>query len=171
MAALKIILLSVLAAVIYGIIHDQITARICVEYFTVGHPRVIRSESPTVLGFFWGTAATWWAGLLLGIGLALAARAGKRPKLDPRDLLRPLVWVLASMFVFASLAGVTGYFVSAAGVFPLAERYASRIAPERHVPFLVCGWAHSASYLAGFAGGISLWVLSWKRRDRRRAGP
>lgn len=44
--------LSVLAAVVYGILHDQITARICVEYFTIGHARLIDSDSPTVLGLF-----------------------------------------------------------------------------------------------------------------------
>lgn len=58
-----IIFTSVIAAVIYGIIHDQVTARICVEYFTVGHPRLIDSDSPPVLGLFWGIVATWWAGL------------------------------------------------------------------------------------------------------------
>jgi hypothetical protein len=38
---LKIILACVAAAIIYGILHDQITARVCVEYFTVFHPPVL----------------------------------------------------------------------------------------------------------------------------------
>jgi len=33
MEALKIAVICVTAAVLYGIIHDQFTARICVEYF------------------------------------------------------------------------------------------------------------------------------------------
>jgi hypothetical protein len=33
---MRILLLSVAAAVLYGILQDQVTARICVEYFTVG---------------------------------------------------------------------------------------------------------------------------------------
>ena len=40
MQALLIILLCIFAAIVYGIIHDQITARVCIEYFTVGHPPV-----------------------------------------------------------------------------------------------------------------------------------
>jgi hypothetical protein len=48
---LKIILASVAAAIIYGIVHDQITARICIEYFTVFHPPVFLTQSPTLLGF------------------------------------------------------------------------------------------------------------------------
>jgi len=35
----------ILAAVFYGILHDQITARICVEYFTIGHPIVFGTET------------------------------------------------------------------------------------------------------------------------------
>jgi hypothetical protein len=39
--AIAIILLSIASAVGYGIVHDQITARICIEYFTIGHPTFI----------------------------------------------------------------------------------------------------------------------------------
>lgn len=62
------------SAVGYGIIHDQITARICVEYFTIGHPPIIGTDDPTLLGIDWGILATWWVGLILGIGLTIAAR-------------------------------------------------------------------------------------------------
>jgi hypothetical protein len=58
MQSIAIIFLSVAAAIVYGIVHDQITARICIEYFTIGHPRLIDSDSPTVLGLFWGVVAT-----------------------------------------------------------------------------------------------------------------
>ncbi|MDA0768100.1 MAG: hypothetical protein O3A92_14920, partial [Verrucomicrobia bacterium] len=58
MQVFGIIITSVLAAMFYGIIHDQVTARICVEYFTIGHPRLIDSDSPGVLGLFWGVVAT-----------------------------------------------------------------------------------------------------------------
>lgn len=169
MAALRIILLSVLAAVLYGTLHDQVTARICVEYFTVGHARLIESESPTVLGLFWGVVATWWVGLPLGVGLAFFARIGTRPRLEACDLLLPLGRLLLVMYGIAILAGLIGYFTAKAGIFHLVERLAMRIPPEHHIPFLVCGWAHSASYLAGFVGGITLWILTWRRRGKLRA--
>lgn len=170
MAALKIVAMSVLAAVVYGIAHDQITARICVEYFTVGHVRLIESESPTVLGFFWGTVATWWVGLPLGAGLALFARIGRRPKLGAGDLLRPLGRLLAIMYGMAILSGLIGYFAAKTGVVRVLEPFASRIEPRQHIPFIICAWAHVASYLAGFIGAISLWVITWKKRGNLRAG-
>ena len=94
MKSLSIVALAMAAAISYGIVHDQITARICLEYFTIGHPRLIASESPTVLALFWGVVATWWVGLPLGIALAVAARIGGRPKLTATDLVRPLAKLL-----------------------------------------------------------------------------
>jgi hypothetical protein len=49
MRGLEIVVPCVLASVAYGILHDQVTARICVECFTVGPPRMFDTESPTLL--------------------------------------------------------------------------------------------------------------------------
>ena len=105
MASLKIILLCILSAVVYGILHDQVTARVCVEYFTVGHPPIFHTESPTLLAFGWGIVATWWVGLILGIFAALASRLGSWPKFDAAHLVRPIVVLLIVMAVASLLAG------------------------------------------------------------------
>ena len=76
MEPLKILLLCVDAAVVYGILHDSVTARVCVEYFTVGHPPVFDTDSPTLLAFGWGFIATWWVGFILGILAIAACRLG-----------------------------------------------------------------------------------------------
>src|SRR5262245_58028888 len=89
-----IVLLGVFAAVLYGILHDQVTARVCVEYFTIGHPPYFNTDSPTLLALGWGFLATWWVGLPLGILLAVAAREGKRPKRDVQTLFRPVLILL-----------------------------------------------------------------------------
>jgi hypothetical protein len=49
--SLKIILLCIEAAIVYGILHDQVTARVCVEYFTIGHPPIFHTDDPTLLAF------------------------------------------------------------------------------------------------------------------------
>jgi hypothetical protein len=51
---LKILALSIGACIGYGIAHGSVTARLCVQYFTVGHLPVIASESPQVLALVWG---------------------------------------------------------------------------------------------------------------------
>ena len=51
MEAVKIGILCIAVAVVYGILHDQVTARVCVEYFTIGHPPMFPTNSPTLLGW------------------------------------------------------------------------------------------------------------------------
>ncbi len=169
MQSLRIILMAIFASILYGIVHDQITARICVEYFTVGHARLIDSDSPTVLGLFWGIVATWWAGLVFGLGLAMAARIGTRPKLAWSELSKSVGILMAAMFAIALLAGTIGYFTSKMGIFHLVPRIAVLIPPEKHVSFLTAGWAHGASYLAGFAGSVVVWITTWRLRGRLAA--
>lgn len=38
MNAAGIVLLCAVVATTYGVVHDQITARLCIEYFTIDHP-------------------------------------------------------------------------------------------------------------------------------------
>ena len=108
MQSLGIVLMCILAALIYGIVHDQITARVCIEYFTVGHPPVFGTDDPTLLGIGWGIIATWWVGLLLGLPLALVARAGSRPKRSLESLARPILCLMAVMAACALGAGILG---------------------------------------------------------------
>jgi hypothetical protein len=166
MAYLRIVLLCVLGAVGYGIVHDQVTARISLEYFTIGHPPLVDSEDPTVLGLAWGVVATWWVGLLLGLVVAASARWGSRPRRSARDLTRPLLVVLAVMGVGAALAGVAGYVVARLGGVVLVGSLASSVPPDRHVAFLTALWMHLASYGLGALGGLVLaW---WTYRSRAR---
>ena len=106
---IAIILMCVVTCVAYGIIHDQITARICVEYFTIGHPPVFPTDDPTLLGLGWGVIATWWVGVLLGVPLAAACRLGRWPKREPRTLWRPLIRLSAFSFTIAAIAGLVGW--------------------------------------------------------------
>ncbi len=108
MQSLAIILLCISSAICYGVLHDQVTARICVEYFTLGHPPLLDTDDPTVRGFAWAVVARWWVGLLLGVPLAIAARAGRRPKLDVRNLIQPILVLLIVTAFCAALMGNLG---------------------------------------------------------------
>lgn len=171
MEAIKIWLLSVAAAIMYGILHDEITARVCVEYFTIGHPRIFPIESPTLLALGWGILATWWVGAGLGIFLALAARAGSRPPLSARDLIRPLAALLQCMAVAALLAGIAGFFLAVKGAIHLHGFLATAVPVAQHARFMADWWAHSASYLVGSLGGIALCIWVFVRRGRPRPLP
>lgn len=167
MQVLLIFALSVAAAVLYGLVHDQVTVRVCLEYFTIGHPPVFPTEDPTLLALGWGVIATWWAGLILAVPLALGARAGRRPKRSARSLLRPVAVLLAVMALGALAAGTTGYLLARSDVVWLAGLLAGAVPDERHDAFLAAAWAHTASYGIGFLGGLVVSLLVWRSRRPR----
>ncbi len=166
MASLRIVLLCVLAAVVYGITQDQVTARVCVEYFTIGHPPLFETSSPTLLAIGWGTVATWWVGLPLGLILAVAARAGREPRRSARDLVRPIACLLMVVGTSAMLAGVAGWVAARSGAITLAPSLAERVPRDRHAAFLADGAAHLAAYFVGALGGVVLGVRVWLARRR-----
>jgi hypothetical protein len=163
MHAIAIIVLCVIASVGYGILHDQVTARVCVEYFTIGHPPIFGTDDPT-LAIGWGLLATWWVGAGLGVLLALAARVGSRPPRSVRSLLRPVIQLMLVTWACAFCAGVFGWFGASQGWFVLVGRLATEVPPEKHRAFLADLWAHSASYWVGFVGGIVVCVRVWRSR-------
>jgi hypothetical protein len=163
MEVLKIWLFCIGAAICYGIVHDQITVRICVEYFSVFHPTILPLKSPTLLALQWGILATWWVGAFLGVLLAIAARAGSRIPFRTPDLLRPIGILLVCMFAGAAIAGATGFVLTKAGYFDL-DWLDPLLPPARHARFMADWWAHSASYLVGIIGGLIVCVRTYFNR-------
>ncbi|KAF0241267.1 MAG: hypothetical protein FD180_4542 [Planctomycetota bacterium] len=160
-----IVLLCSAAAVVYGIIHDQITARVCVEYFTIAHPPLVNSDSPTVLGFAFGAAATWWVGALLGVVLATCCEAGPWPRIPPRDLMKPILILLGAMAVLATSAGFIGYHVGIGR--EQTDWWIYEGIPEiRMARFSADAWAHLASYAFGALGGVVLSTWALLRRHK-----
>lgn len=168
---MRIVLLCIAAAVLFGVVHDQVTARVCVEYFTIGHPPIFGTDDPTLLGLGWGVAATWWVGLLLGVPLAWAARAEPGPPRDAASLVRPIARLLAVMAGASLLAGVVGWQLARRGLVVLIGPLAQKVPSDRHVAFIANLWAHSASYAFGILGGIVLIVSVRRARTRAALRP
>jgi len=165
METIKIVVFSTLAAIIYGILHDQVTAHLCVEYFTIAHPPVFPTDSPFLLAIGWGIIATWWVGLPLGIGLALAARVGKWPKLTFAEVRRSIIILMLVCAVAAIILGGVGATLLASGAIALAPPWDQLISHDRHVAFMADAWAHLASYGFGLLGGlIVIGRTMWRRR-------
>lgn len=175
--SVKIVALCTLAAVVYGVIHDQVTARVCLEYFTVAHPDVA-GHDPTIIGLHWGVVATWWVGLPLGVALAIASRAGPYPVATAVDAVPRVAKLLVILFTLAMSAGCVAYVGATLGWVELGGRLGDAVPAAHHAAFLFDAWAHTTSYVAGALGGA--WVTratSWQRsraapaRDRRAAPP
>jgi hypothetical protein len=159
MEFLKIVVISTVAGILYGIVHDQVTARVCLEYFTVLHPLVFHTQSPTLLAMGWGIFATWEVGAFLGVCVAIACRVGSPPRLAAGDMIAPIAWLLMAMAVCALVSGIIGFFWG-----PVPEDMRGLLAPDLERRFLADWWAHSASYAAGFFGGMVLCAVAVRRR-------
>ena len=173
MESLKIVLLCVLSAVVYGILHDQVTARVCVEYFTIGHPPIFETDSPTLIALGWGTIATWWVGFYLSIPAVFLCRLGSWPKLDAARLVRPVVGLMVVTACGSLLAGIAGYLAAKAGWVQFGELIPFLDPPERRIVFLADLWAHLAAYGIGFLGGMVLWgwIVFRRRRMAQQTQP
>lgn len=163
---LRIVLLAIGAAIVYGIAHDLVTAHVCLEYFTVAHPPVFPTEDPVLLAIGWGVVATWWVGLILGLLLAHAALRGPEPAVSTPALVRPIAKLLAVMALCAAFAGAIGWFGMRGGWFVMVGPLAARIPNTQHAGFVATAAAHLTSYVVGAVGGI---VLARRVRRARRA--
>lgn len=164
MEALKIWLLTLGATMAYGVAHDQVTARVSIEYFTVGHTPIFPTEDPTLTALTWGIVATWYVGALAGLLFAFVARFGSAPKLGVRDLLRPGGVLIACVAWLVVLSGMAGYVAAELGHVSLGGRYTIDVPADGHSRFIADAFAHRAAYVAGFVGSIVLAVWIWLRR-------
>lgn len=169
---------SIVATSLYGILNNQVTVRICPEFFTQGFMRqrmyhwngpvlrrarniIMNTESPTVIGLVWGPIATWWVGALLGIPVALAARVGSHNQISATELIKPLAIALAATGTGAAVVGGIGYVT--AWDLKFREKFISRFpAAVAGVPatamrgFITNAYAHQAAYAAGALSGLSV---------------
>lgn len=162
--AMKIVLLPVLAAIAYGLVMDQITIRVSPEYFTIAHPRILNTGSLTLLAFAWGVIATWWAGAIAGVAFAIAARAGKLPKVTWRRFARPLAVLALVMALCTVAAAFVGAWMVNSGSIPAVQAWALALPLDKQAAFMADAFAHVASYLVGALGCLTIAVsVAWKR--------
>jgi hypothetical protein len=162
--AAQIVLLCIVAACTYGVVHDQITVRLCLEYFTVAHPPLFHTTSPTLLALCWGVAATAGIGAIFGGILTLVSQSpGTIPYPLPR-LARSIAILLSAMGVAAFASGMIGYQLSRHGFISLPSVIATIIPLHQHDRFMAVWFAHGASYLVGLVGGALLCFWVWRAR-------
>lgn len=155
----------------YAILNDLVTAHLCVEYFTVGHPDIGLSE-PIPLAFAWGFLASWWVALPAAVVLALAAAGGARPFVGWPRVRRFLLTAGLATAGLSAAAGLTGYLLARAGEIRLVGTLAENVPVEKHALFLADLWIHLTAYAcAVLAVGLGAWALWRARAPRGPEGP
>lgn len=157
------VLLSIVIAGLYGILHNQLSYTVSPEYFTkfkfiqfgltdVPWPERVRAS---VVGFL----ASWW----MGIPIGLIVGAGGFLQRDARQMQLALAWSLVVLVAVTLLIGLAGLLVG--WVFTRnpanVDRLTNFVRPGVENPraFLCAGFMHDASYLGGVLGIPAAWVL------------
>lgn len=153
-----IILLCMTFSVLFGILHNQISARVSEEYFTVGHRALIHSTSPTLMGIAWGVNSTWWVGLSLGVLLAIAGRAGTAGKRTASSYVKPLILLFLVCGGSSILMGYIGYRLSSGGSIPFLRGMSNAVELSRQPRYMAALWMHTTSYTVAAMGGLILSV-------------
>lgn len=153
------------AIVGYAVLQDQISARLCPEYFTVLHPPIPNLTDPTLLGICWGFLGGWWGGIVLGYAAGLVATLGSRPPLAPRDVVKPLGVLVCAVAVVTALTGVSVWrHAEMMGV--LLPGLDGVVPPERQRAAFVVACYHLVAYASATLGGVVL--CAWLRAERRK---
>lgn len=161
--AVRIIGLTVLTGVGYGIANDMVACRDCIEYFTVGHlydgrelrNRPLQTLDPTLNAIAWGAIATWHVCAIAGSILAFIARAP-----------------IGGLVVKITAAQLAPYLAIGAAVTLLVSHILSRhaqkeMAADPHFKYLgvplrlqagweACNIRNTAGYCAIGLGGLAL---------------
>lgn len=169
------VIFCTIAASLYGIAHDMITARVSAEYFTFASPFMrIMGTSPTLrhldgdvnlLALFWGIVASCWIGALGGICTGLAATIGRAPALEAMYYCKLVCKLFAMMACCAVIAGLIGFGLGQVSSPSLIDPDAI-ISPAKQAAFNAVDSAHKASYVIGIVGMFVLSIKIWKIRRR-----
>jgi len=166
--AFVLVILSPIAAGVFGIAHDQFTYTISSEYYSkfkfiqFAIDDEIITTSPrfavTMIGFY----ASWWTGIPYGIMIGLISLIQKNWK--------------RSFWISIQCIGVTLSITLISGLIGLlyGEVFISEYTTDLYLPsnvldkksFLAVGMMHNFSYLGGFIGLIASIVFQLKARAR-----
>lgn len=162
-----IVALCVAGGVLYGIGHDLVTAHLCLEYFRppFHHPPFV-SDSPIRHAFYFGFAATWWAGLLNGLFLAIAAQIGHWPRRTAGRLIKPVCVVFLITGLVSAAAGVRAYAAEKRDRTGMPDAVPRMMDQDRDARLAAVIAAHRAVYPTGIAGGMILCIVVFAGRLR-----
>lgn len=147
----------------FGIGMDQVSARLCPEYFTILHNPIPGLTNPTLVGLVWGTLAAAAGGLILGYSAGLAATVGPLPPRPVRRLVTPMSLTVAGVVV--AITGVSVWHTANGLGVRLEGVYGEAIPPERHAAAVTVASCHMVAYLASITGSVVLCAsvaTSWK---------
>jgi hypothetical protein len=170
-----ILILGIIIAGIYGIVHDQITYSVSHEYYTkfkfyqfglmdIGNEAIF--PNPRIEVSIVGIMATWWMGIPIGLILGLVGLI----HINSKEMF---IITIKAFLVTLVIALITGLIGLAYGEFILGnetkENFKYWYFPENLIDFrnfVAVGSMHNFSYLGGLFGLIGGVLFSIRRKTK-----
>jgi hypothetical protein len=169
-----VVLITVLAASLFGIIHDQVTYTLAPEYYTrfkffqfrLAYPGCEFRMNHRLAAIVVGIMATWWTGLIIGLFYAVILMTFK----NTEGLYKLFFRTVLITFAITILGSISGYiywklYLHGHEVnWYLPEGLADRDS------FICVGSIHNFSYLGGVAGLMAgtLYLMIMKQRLNKK---
>ena len=166
MPFLRIALGATFLSLLAAILRDFALARISPDYFTLRPNGLADADAPLPPVLIGAVFTSGGMALAYGLGLACAARLGRRPKRPARDLRKPVALLLGLIAAFALLAGVFGYLLASTGTVILNPDVKDRLPPQKWPGFQACWFVHTMGNYVGCIGGGMQIAYVWVSRKR-----
>ena len=155
---LTLLLGSIGLACALGICLDLVTAHVAVEYFTIHHPQIVRTEQPWLLALMWGIAASWWFGAIAGVVLGVINHRRQVP-LRPHQILQ---WGAIACFVLWLI--MIAILVSVLIIANTIPENVRRPSFEYDRRIMAVAIAHQYEYVLGAIALLVLAVKTWRAK-------
>jgi hypothetical protein len=167
---LAFIALAVVAAGVFGAVHDEISYTVSQEYFTKFkflQFRLLDSDIPErIRAARVGFLASWWMGIPLGVLAGLGGFAQRTPS----QMWRALLWSLPVLVTFTLAIALLGlaYGLHQTETFNLGDYAGWYLPPALDHPrrFLCAGYMHNSAYIGGALSIPVAWAFHLVYRFR-----
>ncbi len=162
---LRAMLLGIVMMVGYAVVQDQVSARLCPEYFTVFHNPIPGLTDPTLVGIVWGFVGSCWGGAIMGYAAGLVATLGPRPPLTVRQLVIPMLLLTGAIALVTLVAGLTAYRHAVMFDIRLDPVVLEDMPIERHHYLFTVACYHLATYVTAVVGTVILCIAIARSRE------
>jgi hypothetical protein len=157
----------------FGMILDQISVRLCPEYFTALHSPIVGLTEPTLLGMAWGFLGSWWGGALWGyLAGVIATSETQFPPFTVRNLIRPMLVTISFVAIVTTITGLTVWRHAEMFEIHFVGWLTTAVPVERQKNAFIVACYHFSAYISAIVGGMTMCVwLGWKRRQQPNTYP
>lgn len=156
---LRSIVCGIWVMVVYAVIQDQFSARLCPEYFTIFHNPIPGLTDPTLVGLSWGFLASWWGGAMMGCSAGLTASLGPKRPLPLSTLMIGMVGVMVLTGVVTALTGWATYQHVESFRPTFDPGMMQGVAPENERYVFIVAIYHLVAYAVAILGSIGFCLV------------